>query len=117
METLEAIRTRRSIRSFSGRAVPGELVRQLLSSAMSAPSAGNQQPWHFVVIEDRGTLDALGQTGFPPARTVHARLLDRLRPKTTMYLHLTPGSTVARGETHGPLGLERTREFRMGAAE
>lgn len=39
--------------------MPGELVRQLLSSAMSAPSAGNQQPWHFVVIDDRGVLDAV----------------------------------------------------------
>lgn len=31
-----------------------------------------------VLIEDRATLDALGQTTFPPARTVHARLLDKL---------------------------------------
>ncbi|NTV43905.1 MAG: nitroreductase family protein [Syntrophobacteraceae bacterium] len=59
METLEAIRTRRSIRSFTDRPVPGELIRQLLSAAMSAPSAGNQQPWHFVVIDDRKILDAV----------------------------------------------------------
>lgn len=32
-----------------------------------------------VVVEDRGALDALGQANFPPERTVHARLLDRLR--------------------------------------
>lgn len=32
-----------------------------------------------VLIEDRATLDALGETSFPPKRTIHARLLDRLR--------------------------------------
>ncbi len=34
-------------------------MRTLLEAAMSAPSAGNEQPWHFVVVSDRGTLDAI----------------------------------------------------------
>lgn len=56
METLEAIRTRRSIRKFKSEAVPGDAVRGLLEAAMSAPSAGDERPWQFVVIDDRGTL-------------------------------------------------------------
>ena len=52
MEVLEAIHTRRSIRKFQSQPVPDELVRVFLAAAMSAPSAGNQQPWQFVVITD-----------------------------------------------------------------
>jgi nitroreductase len=56
MDTLEAIRSRRSIRTYQGRSVPGELIDQLLAAAMSAPSARNQQPWQFIVVDDRGLL-------------------------------------------------------------
>jgi nitroreductase len=50
MDVMEAIHTRRSIRKFEQKPVPDDLVHDLLVAAMSAPSAGNQQPWHFVVI-------------------------------------------------------------------
>jgi nitroreductase len=56
METLEAIRTRRSVRKYQDRPVPENLVEQLLAAAMAAPSARNQQPWQFVVIDDRRIL-------------------------------------------------------------
>ena len=59
METLKAIKTRRSIRQYENRPVPAELVTQLLAAAMQAPSAMNQQSWEFVVIDDRAILDAI----------------------------------------------------------
>ena len=59
METLEAIRGRRSIRSYTDQPVSDELMEQMLRAAMNAPSAGNQQPWHFVVIDDRDVLDTI----------------------------------------------------------
>lgn len=57
MDTLEAIRTRRSIRRFQQKPVPDAVIEQLLAAAMSAPSARNSQPWHFVVLDDRELLD------------------------------------------------------------
>jgi nitroreductase len=59
MDALEAIHTRRSIRLYTPQPVPDELIDQLLRAAMSAPSAGNQQPWQFVVIRQRQTLDKI----------------------------------------------------------
>jgi nitroreductase len=59
METLKAILTRRSIREYTQQAVPGELVQELLAAAMQAPSAGNQQPWHFILVDARDQLRAL----------------------------------------------------------
>lgn len=50
METLEAIHSRRSIRKYEDQLVPEELVSKILGAAMAAPSAGNEQPWEFIVI-------------------------------------------------------------------
>jgi nitroreductase len=57
MEVLEAIYTRRSIRKYTAAAVDAETVRELLGAAMMAPSAGNQQPWQFVVVTDKAQLE------------------------------------------------------------
>jgi nitroreductase len=59
MNTLEAISTRRSVRSFTSKPIAKEIVEELLRAAMSAPSAGNEQPWQFVVIDDRKMLDRI----------------------------------------------------------
>lgn len=56
MEMLQAIATRRSIRKYLDKPVPEDLVQKVLEAAMQAPSACNQQPWHFLVIDDRQTL-------------------------------------------------------------
>ncbi|HDJ21957.1 MAG TPA: nitroreductase family protein [Candidatus Bathyarchaeota archaeon] len=55
MKALEAIYSRRSIRVFTGDEVPQEDVEKMLRAAMTAPSACNQQPWHFVVVRDKET--------------------------------------------------------------
>ena len=59
MDAIEAIMTRRSIRKYTDRGIPGEIVEKLLRAGMAAPSAGNQQPWHFVIIDDRKVLDQI----------------------------------------------------------
>ena len=56
MNTLDAIHTRRSIRRYLDKPVSEELIQKLLAAAMQAPSARNQQPWQFVVIDDRAVL-------------------------------------------------------------
>ena len=56
---MDAVLSRRSIRKYTEQPVSEGATRELLEAAMSAPSAGNQQPWHFVVIEDRGILDEI----------------------------------------------------------
>lgn len=59
MELMEAIFTRRSIRKFASKPVPETMVHELLEAAMMAPSAGNAQPWRFVVVDDRAVLDSI----------------------------------------------------------
>ena len=59
MEAIDAIMTRRSVRRFSDEPVDDATVTALLRAAMQAPSAANEQPWQFVVIDDRAALDAI----------------------------------------------------------
>lgn len=59
MEAMEAIFSRRSIRQFTPKRVSRESIREILKAAMSAPSAGNERPWHFIVLTDRAILDEI----------------------------------------------------------
>jgi nitroreductase len=69
MDLLEALLDRRSIRKFRPGEVGDDAVETMLRAAMYAPSAGNQRPWHFVVLRERRLLDAVPR--FHP----HARML------------------------------------------
>lgn len=57
---VETILNRKSVRSFINKPVEKEKIDLILHSAMSAPSARNRQPWKFIVIDERGLLDELG---------------------------------------------------------
>ena len=46
---LAQMSTRRTVRNFSDRSVPKEIIEQALATAGSAPSGANRQPWHFAV--------------------------------------------------------------------
>lgn len=61
MDTLKAIATRRSIRKYKDKPVSDELIQKIIEAGMYAPSAGNQQPWHFMVIRDRKVLTTIPQ--------------------------------------------------------
>ena len=52
----DPVLTRRSIRKYTDQPVDDATVERLLRAGMAAPSAGNQQPWQFIVIRDRATL-------------------------------------------------------------
>ncbi len=61
LETIEAIMTRRSIRSFTDQQVSAEQIDIILRAAMAAPSAYNEQPWEFIVVNDKEKILALSK--------------------------------------------------------
>jgi nitroreductase len=69
MEILDAILTRRSVRDFKADPVKEEDIQTLLRAGMQAPSARNERPWHFVVIDDPEVLHDIPE--FHP----HAQML------------------------------------------
>lgn len=57
--SMRDILSRRSIRKYTADRVSEQDVEDLLRAAMAAPSAGNAQPWHFVILTERHLLDAI----------------------------------------------------------
>lgn len=58
-KAVEAILKRRSVRAYTDQEIPEELFTELLEAGMCAPSAGNERPWHFVVITERFLLEGI----------------------------------------------------------
>lgn len=48
----EAMDKRRTVREFSDKLVPMEIIENAIKTASSAPSGANKQPWHFVIVKD-----------------------------------------------------------------
>ena len=67
---LENIQSRKSVRNFTGEAVNKDILMILLKAAMAAPSARNRQPWGFVAITERETLDILAD-GLPYTKMLY----------------------------------------------
>jgi nitroreductase len=66
---METIYKRRSIRKYTSEKVPDEVVLECIKAGMNAPSAGDQQPWHFIIINERRLLDAI------PSIHPHSKML------------------------------------------
>ena len=60
MEIFEAVRTMLAVREYEDKPVPQDLVRRIVEAGRLSGSSMNEQPWHFVVVEDRETLRQLG---------------------------------------------------------
>ncbi len=61
MGTIKAIMTRRSVRGFTDKPVSDEQIEIILRAAMAAPSAYNEQPWEFIVVDDKAKLEAISK--------------------------------------------------------
>ncbi|MGD1045290.1 MAG: nitroreductase family protein [Bacteroidota bacterium] len=58
-DAISVIHNRKSVRNFTGESVAQIEIDMLLKAAMAAPSAVNCQPWEFIIVTNRKTLDAL----------------------------------------------------------
>jgi nitroreductase len=61
METWDAIRARRNVRQYTDRPIAREHLERILEAGRRAPSAGNSQPWDFVVVTGREQLTELAK--------------------------------------------------------
>lgn len=59
METWDAIRARRNVRTYQDRPIAAADLDRILEAGWRSPSASNRQPWDFVVVTDRSTLQEL----------------------------------------------------------
>ncbi len=61
MDVFDAVRTVLAVRRYTERAVPADVIRRIVEAGRLSASAGNQQPWHFIVISERATIAKVGE--------------------------------------------------------
>ena len=70
MQTWDAIRARRNVRQYTGQPIAREDLERICEAGRRAPSAGNGQPWDFVVVTDRAQLIELAKVWEPGGRHI-----------------------------------------------
>ena len=63
MDTIEAIKTRRSIRKYTDKPVADEDISKILDCGFCAPNAHNLKPWDFIVVKEREKLNSFADYG------------------------------------------------------
>lgn len=61
MELIEIMRRRRSIRKYTGEAVPEEKLQKVLQAGLLAPTSRGKRPWEFYVVKEKETLEKLSR--------------------------------------------------------
>jgi nitroreductase len=61
METWDSIRARRNVRQYAGQPIARDDLERIAEAGRRAPSAGNSQPWNFVIVTDRDQLTELAK--------------------------------------------------------
>ena len=57
---LQTLLNRKSVRNYTDKEIPQDVLEQLLRAGMAAPSSKDRRPWHFIVSSDKGMLENLG---------------------------------------------------------
>jgi nitroreductase len=111
---------RRTVRHFSERAVPFEIIENAIRAAASAPSGANQQPWRFVVVSDPEIKRAIRLAAEEEERTNYngrfpQEWLDALRPLGTdwhkEFLEVAPWLIVVFRIDYGLDGDRRIKHY------
>ena len=100
MELQQAIRSRRAVRAFTSEPVARAALLRLIDAAIQAPSAVNEQPWCFTVVQDRSVLARISSESkaFMLASGSHEisahRLQERLRDRAFDIFYHAPALIV-----------------------
>ena len=108
MELYEVMRTAFSAREFRDEAVPDEVLIRILENARFAPSGGNRQGGHVIVVRDAATKAAIGELAAPAAKRYAAQVAAGESPWNTIVPPGVSAATIA--ATQAPAGLVKTYE-------
>jgi len=120
METWDAIRARRNVRSYRAEPVPAADLERIAEAAWRAPSASNRQHWTFIVVTDRDQLQALSAVWrgaghiaqaaaaialvIPQTEDDHSREVDRYDLGQATYALMVAAADLGIGSGHAGVG-------------
>ena len=84
MDLYEAMRTTFAAREFTDDPLPDETLAQILDRARFAPSGGNRQGWHVIVVRDRASREGLANATVPAAKRYTAQVKAGENPWNTV---------------------------------
>lgn len=112
MELEQAISSRRAVRDYGEERIPQLLLERLMEAAVQAPSAVNEQPWIFTVIQDRALLAGISHDAkalllqCPPLSIAAHNLRDLLKEPAFDIFYHAPALIVISSATHGQWAVE-----------
>lgn len=59
MEVYDAVRTVLAVRQYQSKSVPADVIHRILEAGRLTASASNKQPWHFILVDDKETINKL----------------------------------------------------------
>lgn len=108
MDLRQAIYTRRAVRAFAERSVSKDTLRRLIDAAIQAPSAVNEQPWSFTVVQDKAVLERISLQGkayvlsMPLSGIAGSHLREIASQPDYDILHGAPALIVISSRIQGP---------------
>jgi nitroreductase len=133
METWDAIRARRNVRTYSAEPVPEEYLRRIAEAGWRAPSASNRQHWDFVVVTDpdklaelatvwRGAAHIAGAAAaivlvLPVVDDDRTRLTDRYDLGQATYAMMLAAADLGVGTGHSSVGEQAKARAILGVPE
>ncbi len=94
MELYDVMRSTAAVREFTEDPLPDEVLARILDNARFAPSGGNRQGVHVIVLRDEGTRSALADLGLPAARRYTAQLASGESPWNPLQPTNVDASTI-----------------------
>lgn len=85
MEVIEAIKTRRSIRHYTSKPVPDDVITHIIEAGIWAPSGLNNQPWRFVILQSEKLKKELSQC------TSYSRIIKESQACICVFYHVPSG--------------------------
>jgi nitroreductase len=101
MDVFEAMRTTFAAREFTDDPLPDETLAQILDRARFAPSGGNRQGWHVIVVRDRASREGLAKATIPAAKRYTAQVKAGENPWNTVDPTSVDAATIDKTEA-GP---------------
>ena len=103
MDLYEAMRTTFAAREFTDEPLPDETLVQILDRARFAPSGGNRQGWHVIVVRERATREGLAKATVPAAKRYTAQVKAGENPWNTVDPTSVDAATVESTEANARL--------------
>lgn len=106
-EVIRNIKARRTTRKYQEKQISREALETIIEAGLYAPSAHNQQPWHFTVIQDKALIDEMNLKSKEMAKNHTDALIQKMANNDAFHIfYNAPTLVVVSGDKNGMMPRE-----------